>query len=281
MRDPRLIAETAAHPYPLLFATVSGAHLYGFPSPDSDFDLRGCHVLPAREVVGLGAAQETVALSHVRDGAEVDLVTHDARKFFTMLLRNNGYVLEQLYSPLVVVTTPEHAELKAIARGCITRGCVRHYLGFSATQWTLFERERPRRVKPLLYVYRVLLTGIHMMRTGEVNASLPECNAGARLPYVDELIARKVGGAEQSALPDADVEFHRAEYLRLRAELEAAAARSALTESATSRDELNDLLLRVRLGRAAAGGTFHLEGTAMRTRHEADHESTPSFRAHQ
>jgi len=24
-----------------LFATISGAHLYGFPSPDSDYDLRG------------------------------------------------------------------------------------------------------------------------------------------------------------------------------------------------------------------------------------------------
>ena len=31
------------HPYPLVFATVSGAHLYGFASPDSDWDLRGVH----------------------------------------------------------------------------------------------------------------------------------------------------------------------------------------------------------------------------------------------
>ena len=31
-------------PYRLLFATVSGAHLYGFPSRDSDVDLRGVHV---------------------------------------------------------------------------------------------------------------------------------------------------------------------------------------------------------------------------------------------
>jgi uncharacterized protein len=36
----------AAQPYPLAFATVSGAHLYGFPSPDSDYDLRGAHILP-------------------------------------------------------------------------------------------------------------------------------------------------------------------------------------------------------------------------------------------
>ena len=51
--DPRLLRQAHSHPYPLLFATISGAHLYGFPSPDSDYDLRGVHLLPLEEVVGL------------------------------------------------------------------------------------------------------------------------------------------------------------------------------------------------------------------------------------
>ena len=46
--DPRLYKQVEGHPYPLLFATISGAHLYGFPSPDSDYDLRGAHLLPLR-----------------------------------------------------------------------------------------------------------------------------------------------------------------------------------------------------------------------------------------
>ncbi len=108
------------HRYPLLFATVSGAHLYGFPSPDSDWDLRGVHVLPAREVVGLLPVEETVQAT-TNQGVEVDLVTHDLRKFLALLLRPNGYVLEQLFSPLVVHTTPEHAELTALAPACLTR----------------------------------------------------------------------------------------------------------------------------------------------------------------
>jgi len=55
-----LRAEVARHPYPLLFATVSGAHLYGFPSPDSDCDLRGAHVLP------VPARRESGRPCHVR-----------------------------------------------------------------------------------------------------------------------------------------------------------------------------------------------------------------------
>ncbi len=61
-------------------------------------------------------------------------------------------------------TTPEHAELKEIAKGCVTKHHAHHYFGFAETQWRLFEKERPRR-KPLLYVC-VLLTGIHLMFRG-------------------------------------------------------------------------------------------------------------------
>src|SRR6266849_6814864 len=114
--DPRLLRIVAAQPFPLVFATISGAHLYGFPSPDSDFDLRGAHVLPLEKVVGLDVRNETIKDSRVIEGLEMDIVSHDVRKFFGLLLKKNGYVLEQLFSPLIVHTTPEHAELKEICR---------------------------------------------------------------------------------------------------------------------------------------------------------------------
>ena len=105
--DPRLYQQVADHPYSLLFATISGAHLYGFPSPDSDFDLRGIHLLPLSEVVGLNPGCETLEKSGFYGGLEIDLVTHDAHKFFGLMLKKNGYVMEQVLSPLVVHTTPE------------------------------------------------------------------------------------------------------------------------------------------------------------------------------
>lgn len=250
----RLKDEAERHPYPLIFATISGAHLYGFPSPDSDFDLRGCHVLPLREVLGLDAGRETVETSSKEGGFELDLVTHDARKFFGLMLKKNGYVLEQLHSPLVVFTTPEHEELKEIARGCVTRHHAHHYLGFAETQWKLFDKERPRRVKPLLYTYRVLLTGLHLMRTGEVEANLVRLNGEARLSHVDELIDRKLSGPERSAIGDDDVAFHRREYERLANELESAHGASGLPESASARPALDDLLVRVRLNSGEGTG---------------------------
>lgn len=247
--DPRLHRIVATQPYPLLFATISGAHLYGFPSPDSDFDLRGAHVLPVEHVVGLDVRDETIEDSRVIEGLEMDIVSHDVKKFFGLLLKKNGYVLEQLYSPLVVHTTPEHGALKRIAHDCITRHHSHHYFGFAETQWKLFDKERPRRVKPLLYVYRVLLTGIHLMRTGRIEANLATLNQEFRLPHIPDLVARKLASPEKSKLEDADIAFHKSEYQRLRGELQAAHDASQLPELPTeeTRAALNDLLLRVRL----------------------------------
>lgn len=245
--DPKLTDQIKTQPYPLLFVTISGAHLYGFPSPDSDYDLRGVHVLPVREVVGLQGGPETIEVSETRGGLEIDLVTHDVKKFFTLMLKKNGYVLEQLYSPLVIYATPRYEELKRIGKDCITRYHAHHYLGFAQTQWKLFEKENPRRIKPLLYVYRVLLTGIHLMRAGEVEANLLRLNEHFKLNYLADLVQRKLGGPEMSTLSDADIGFYQAEYIRLKDELQSAFASSRLPEVSKAQPALNDLLVRSRL----------------------------------
>lgn len=132
--------------------------------------------------------------------------------------------------------------------GVITRHHSHHYFGFAETQWKLFLKESPRRVKPLLYVYRVLLTGIWLMRTGVIEANLVTLNESFRLPYIADLIERKTKG-ENTTLTDGDIVFHEKEYERLRAELQVAFEASELPEvpDEETRAALNDLLVRVRL----------------------------------
>lgn len=238
------------HPYPLVFATISGAHLYGFSSPDSDCDIRGVHILPLPEVVGLNPLRETVEISAMSpDRWQVDLVTHDLKKFALMLLKKNGYVLEQLYSPLVIHTSPAHSELKEIAQTCITRHHCYHYLGFAQTQWQLFAKESPSRVKPLLYIFRVLMTGIYLMRTGQIEANIVKLNQSFNLPYLPDLIQRKQAGDEQAVITgENDLSFYEAEWRRLYQELQAASKSSQLPDAPTGKAALHDLLVRVRLG---------------------------------
>jgi predicted nucleotidyltransferase len=145
---------------------------------------------------------------------------------------------------------PEKSQslLTSAATGVITKHHAHHYFGFAETQWKLFLKESPRRVKPLLYVYRVLLTGIHLMRTGEVEASLVTLNEEFQLPCIADLIARKLTGPEKSRLDDADLAFHESDYQRLRTELQAAHDASTLPElpSNETLGALNNLLVRIR-----------------------------------
>lgn len=259
-----LQAIAAQQPHRLLFASVSGAHLYGFPAPDSAVDVRGVHVLPLTETLGLMPAAETLEERAQADDRPVDWVTHDLKKFALLLLKANGQALEQLYSPLAVRTTVGHQELQAIAKGCATRNHCDCYLGLARSHWRRCETESPPRVKSLLYVYRGLLTGIHLMQTGEVEANLALLNDKFRLPAVGDLVARQRAGPDTVALEDGDrLDFHRQAYERLCERLEWERDRSQLPLEASARPALNDWLVRVRLA------THRPRNTAGRSRGNA------------
>lgn len=241
-----LRAIMGEQPYRLIFATVSGAHLYGFPSRDSDVDLRGVHVLPATEVVGLRTGPETLDRTWFENEAEVDLVTHDLAKFARLMLRRNGYVLEQVLSPLVVVSTPEHDELVALAKDCVTKWHAHHYRGFANTQWDFFVKNG--QLKPLLYTFRVLLTGINLMRSGVVQADLRELDheVPEAPAYLRELMAAKAE-AEHGPLEGVPGERIAADVTRLQAALDEAEAVSKLPDRPVAEPALNELLIRTRL----------------------------------
>ncbi|MEU8757160.1 nucleotidyltransferase domain-containing protein [Streptomyces chartreusis] len=242
--DIDLAPVVAEQPDPVLFATVSGAHLYGFPSQDSDVDLRGVHLLPAADLVGLREPDETRSRMWLRDGVEMDLVTHDLRKFVRLMLRRNGYVLEQLLSPLVVHTTDAHRELTDLAPGVLTGHHAHHYRGFAGTQWRLFEKTGE--LKPLLYTFRALLTGVHLMRSGEVQAHLPTLLGEVDAPgYLPELIAAKA--AREHGAADVDHARVAADVERLHGVLDEAQAASALPDAPAAHDALHAFVVRIRL----------------------------------
>ncbi|MFT5355238.1 MAG: putative nucleotidyltransferase [Polyangiales bacterium] len=244
-----LAAITRRGPEPV-FASISGAHLYGFASPDSDVDLRGAFLLPANDVLGLHPSPETITIDELgsdEDGTiDLDWVAHDVRKFARLMTNHNGYVLEQLFSPLVVLTTPAHEELMELGKGCITRPTVRHYKGFARGRRKRLAEPKAT-VKHLLYAYRVYLTGIHLMRTGDVVSHIRVLNEHFKLPQIGELVARKREGAEKMPLKPKEMSAHEAYLDALESELQAAHDTSALPLEPTSTDALGDFVVRLRL----------------------------------
>jgi len=237
-----------AHPYERFFLTVSGAHLYGFASADSDYDLRGSHIIPAVEMLGLTEPRATYEVLDREAVVETDLVTHDVLKFFRMLVKKNGYALEQVCSPLIIEAHPAFEEFRGLALRTTTRYHHFHFASFASKQWHKVSGSSHGTVKGLLYTYRPLLAGIHLMRTGEVESSLVVLNEIFGLTYLDDLMARKRAGAERQPLRQGEMSYHEDEFERLRGELDEASRRSPLpaeVPESTIRS-LEGLLLRLR-----------------------------------
>ncbi|MFG0291551.1 MAG: DNA polymerase beta superfamily protein [Phycisphaerales bacterium JB050] len=237
-----------AHPWPRLFLTMSGGHLYGFASEDSDYDLRGCHIAAAEACLRLRPPRDTYDILDRDCRIEMDIVTHDAAKYFRMLLGKNGYVLEQIFSPLIVEATEDFDELKSIASRCITKHHRHHFRSFASKQWDKVSNAAHGTVKGLLYTYRPLLAGIHLMRTGEVESNLRVLNEHFELPWIDDLIQAKVEGSERALLSDADLDFHNQQFNRLSMILDKASEESTLPDEPSASAELDDFLIRMRLG---------------------------------
>jgi len=239
----------------LLFVTVSGAHLYGFPSTDSDVDLRGSFAAPLADVLGLDAPRETLEPKGLVGGVEVEMVGHEAAKYLRLLVKPNGYVLEQILSPLVVLTSPAHEELASLARAGLSKKLYHHYAGFARGEWRDYQKvsEKPgagKTVKRLLYLHRVLMTGIVLMDEGVIEADLHRLNERFKLDLAP-LLAMKT--REQ-----ADVEGDDAVYTRpiagLFERLDQARESSPLPEEVPNRVALNDFLIRLRLSGAGREG---------------------------
>ena len=235
-------------PATFTFVTISGAHLYGFPSEDSDIDLRGMHLAALRQVIGLKHYEETYE-SHGGevDGIEVDCVSHEAKKYLTLLTKKNGYVLEQIMSPLVVHDGGQLEELRGLARAAMTKHLVHHYKGFFATQEKLCLKDPAPTAKAVLYLFRVLMTGLHALLSGEIEANILTLNENVfHVPFIADLVARKRAGGEFGKLNAGEFQMYYGEAKKLEAQLDPAFEASALPFEVQNLDALDEFLARIR-----------------------------------
>lgn len=208
-----------------LVVYLSGAHAYGFPSPDSDLDLKCVHVARTGELVGLAPVAESAELVEVVEGVELDYGSNELAPVVRGFIKGNGNFIERLFGDLVLGADAELVErARAVLRPLFSRRVARHYGGFAASQLRLFD-EKPT-AKRALYVLRTCATGRHLLARGEVVTDV------ARLsPFVpseiEELLAIK-RRAERQELGSEEVPAWRARLAAAIEAVDAAVATSIL-----------------------------------------------------
>ena len=180
---------------------LSGAHAYGFPSPDSDLDLKSIHILRTEAFLGL----QPPALSQDRmgfvDGIEIDYTSNELGVALAGILKGNGNFLERVLGSCALLTSPMHAELVPLVTSCLSRRVHAHYRGFATSQLRALTASPT--VKKTLYVLRTTLTGTHLLRTGQLITDLTELLDEYGFGEARELVTAKLRG-ERTLLTTAE-----------------------------------------------------------------------------
>ncbi len=209
---------------------VIGSRAFGLSTPESDEDRRGIYLPPATWHWSLTKPPEQV--ESIVNG--LDVIDWEIEKYLSQALKGNPTILETLWSPLVLFATGLGEELISLRKCFLSRRLIATYSGYSLNQFHLMERKaragEPYRVKHAMHLIRLLHSGLHAARTGEILVDVGEHRA--------ELLAIRRGERSWD-----EVAARRAE---LDAEFRAAFEASVLPELPDF-DRVNEFLVKARM----------------------------------
>jgi len=115
----------------ILYACETGSRAWGFPSPDSDYDIRMLYVHPKDWYLQLGSPADTI--DRMFADRELDVSGWDLKKSLGLLWKSNAPLLERMQSPIVYKSDEQFLfEFKKIAETAYSPVAVMyHFLSMS------------------------------------------------------------------------------------------------------------------------------------------------------
>ncbi len=240
----RVLSEEDARRRHIVVA-LSGAHAYGFPSPDSDLDLKAIHVAPTRSLVGLSSLPAHGSRVEVLEGVEIDYTSNEIGPVLTGILKGNGNFAERVLGALQPVVSPELDGLRPLVQGALSRRLHAHYLGFARSQEHALEEPGKATAKKVLYVLRTSLTGAHALTCGRIETDVTRLLDDYGFGDARELIVLKRSG-ERAALPADYLTRWKARLAAAFVKLDDARERSPLPEAPGNTSDIEEWLISLR-----------------------------------
>ena len=196
--DDRLDGIVRDHDVRILFAIESGSRAWGFPSPDSDYDVRFVYVHRPDWYLSIDARRDVIELPIEGD---LDINGWDLKKALQLLIKPNPVLLEWLRSP-IVYRAEKAAMTRLVALAEATahlRPSLHHYLHLGESQYRRFiAGKQAVALKKYFYSLRPVLAlrWLRKFPDTPVPMALPQLRAGLDLAddvsaFLDDLLARK------------------------------------------------------------------------------------------
>jgi predicted nucleotidyltransferase len=190
----------------VLLAVESGSRAWGFPSRDSDYDVRFIYVLPVQAYLAVTPPRDVIERPV---DAVLDINGWDLRKALQLMLRSNAVLIEWLTSPVRYRDWHRANDLLALAHAAAGLTALTHHYQHQARRSfdTVCEGGETARLKSYCYAMRSALAVAWIRQRGEAPPmDVGTLMAGLTLPpelpgQFQDLIARKLVATEDAVTP--------------------------------------------------------------------------------
>ncbi len=175
-----LRAIEATHKVKILYACETGSRAWGFPSPDSDYDVRFIYRHERDWYLSLNDRKDTI---EKMDG-DLDVTGWDLRKCLKLLKKSNVPLIERFQSPIVYFTNEifKLDFLQLIEAYYSPIASFYHHHSLAVKFWEDLKDKREVKLKAYFYLVRSLLSCNWILRD---NSVLPMHIEGL-MKYVEE-----------------------------------------------------------------------------------------------
>jgi predicted nucleotidyltransferase len=187
----------------LLYACETGSRAWGFPSPDSDYDVRFIYRHETRWYLSLSKHKDSIELME----GDLDATGWDLRKCLLLLNRSNVPLIERFQSPVIYWEEPGFKTefKKLIAEYYNPIAVFFHHYSLAIKFWEDIKQQPDYKLKSLFYLFRSLLSCNWIIHDDSVLPmdieGLMKYNPGAMNTTIRELVILKSSQPESYRHP--------------------------------------------------------------------------------
>ena len=140
----------------ILYACETGSRAWGFPSPDSDYDIRFIYMHERDWYLSLSQRKDTI---EIMDG-DLDITGWDLRKCLTLLKKSNAPLIERFQSPIEYYAVPGFKDefKKLVERYYSPIAVFFHHYSWAKNFWEDLKDKEEFKLKSYFYLIRSLLS---------------------------------------------------------------------------------------------------------------------------
>lgn len=186
----------------ILLACETGSRAWGFPSPDSDYDIRIVYVHDVDWYISVSERKDSIEM--MLENNDIDISGWELKKSLTLLKKSNPALLERIQSPIIYSADQDFLmDIQLLANQCYSKiATMHHYLSMSRKMMKEVNEKEEFKLKKFFYALRTATLCKWIIDNDEIppiefNKAYRHLNLEASIiQRIDELITLKSDKSE-------------------------------------------------------------------------------------